>query len=134
MKPFTIACCQLRAGDLEEAELSLERILKLLDEPGEKKADLVLLPECSYPAYYLKSQQPYDRQGVRKYSEICDLLGQKAKKYGYWLVAGLAAPIVSGKLTNSGVVFDPEGNQCGQYDTTIGLRKGNLFLCLKRIL
>ena len=118
MKPFTIACCQLRAGDLEEAELSLERILKLLDEAGEKKADLVLLPECSYPAYYLKSQQPYDRQGVRKYSEICDLLGQKAKKYGYWLVAGLAAPIVNGKLTNSGVVFDPEGNQCGQYDKT----------------
>ncbi len=64
MKPFTIACCQLRELDLEDAEINLKKILSLLDEAGEQKANLVLLPECSYAAYYVKSQSPYSAPGV----------------------------------------------------------------------
>lgn len=118
MKPFTIACCQLRALDLEDAEINLKTILSLLDEAGEQRANLVILPECSYPAYYVKSQSPYSAPGVQSYDEICKLLGQKARQYGYWLVAGLAVPEKNGALTNSGIVFDPSGNQCGRYDKT----------------
>lgn len=116
MLNFTVACCQLRAFDIEDAEANLENILRSLDEAGAAGADLVLLPECSYPAYYLKDRHPYDRAGVRPYAEVEALLAARARKYGYWLAAGLAVPTASGGVTNSGVVFGPDGEVRGQYD------------------
>ena len=116
MRKFTIACCQLRAFDIEDAEANLSNILRSLDEAGEAGAQLVLLPECSYPAYYLKHRHPYDREGVRPYAEVTALLAEKARKYGYWLAAGLAVPSPSGGVTNSGVVFGPGGEVSGQYN------------------
>ncbi|MGE0572341.1 MAG: nitrilase-related carbon-nitrogen hydrolase, partial [Dehalococcoidia bacterium] len=63
MKPFRIACCQVRAHDLEDAEENLANLLRSLDEAGEAGAQLVLLPECSYPAYYVRDNDPYARPG-----------------------------------------------------------------------
>jgi predicted amidohydrolase len=83
---------------------------------GEAGAHLVALPECAYPAYYLGGADVYERPGVRPYEEILELFGEKARRYGFWLAAGLAAPHESGKLTNSGVVFGPDGEVRGQYD------------------
>ena len=116
MRKFTIACCQLRARDIEDAEANLQNILRALDEAGAAGADLVLLPECSYPAYYLKDRAPYARAGVRPYSEITALFAEKTRKYSYWLAAGLVVPKPSGGLSNSGVVFGPDGEIRGQYD------------------
>ena len=116
MRKFTVACCQLRAFDIEDAEANLQNVLRALDEAGAAGAGLVLLPECSYPAYYLKDRQPYARPGVRPYPEVTALLAEKARKHGYWLAAGLAVPSASGGLTNSGVVFGPDGEIRGQYD------------------
>ncbi len=116
MRKLTIACCQLRAFDIEDAEANLQNILRSLDEAGASGADLVLLPECSYPAYYLKDRQPYARPGVRPFAEVASLLAAKAKQHGYWLAAGLVVPTDSGRVTNSGVVFGPDGERRGQYD------------------
>jgi len=116
MRKFTVACCQLRAFEIDDAEANLQNILRALDDAGDAGANLVLLPECSYPAYYLHDRQPYARQEVRPYAEVTALLAQKVRKYGYWLAAGLAVPSPSGGLTNSGVVFPPDGEIRGQYD------------------
>ncbi len=116
MTPFTIACCQVRAHDIDDAEANLAQILEALDEAGRAGAQLVLLPECAYPAYYLKDDKPYDRPGVRPYAEVCRLFGERAKRYGFWLAAGMAVPHEDGALTNSGVVFGPDGEVRGRYD------------------
>ncbi len=116
MTPFTVACCQVRAFDIEDAEENLANLLRALDEAGATGARLVLLPECSYPAYYLKDADPYARPGVRPYAEVLRLFGEKAKRYGYWLAAGLAVPHADGSVTNSGVVFGPDGDVRGRYD------------------
>lgn len=116
MKPFTIAACQVRAFDIEDAEENLAGLLRALDEAGRAGAQLVLLPECAYPAYYLKTQDPYAVPGVRPYDEVCRLFGGKAKEYGYWLAAGMAVPHGDGRVSNSGVVFDPSGAVVGRYD------------------
>ncbi len=116
MESFRIACCQVRARDIEDAEVNLETLLGLLDQAGESGAQLVLLPESSYPAYYLKDNRPYDRPGVRPFKEITQLFAEKARRYGYWLAAGIAAPTTSGGVTNSGLVFGPDGEIRGQYD------------------
>lgn len=119
MQPFRVACCQLRAHDIEEAEANLSNIVRALDEAGQAGAQLVLLPECAYPAYYLRDADPYARPNVRPYAEVTRLLGAKARRYGYWLAAGLAVPHAGGALTNSGVVFDPSGEVRGRYDKAL---------------
>ncbi len=114
--PFTVACCQVRAFDLEDAEENLQGLLQALDAAGEAGAQLVALPECAYPAYYVRDAEPYARAGVRPFAEVAALFGAKARQYGYWLAAGMAVPHEDGTLTNSGVVFNLEGELVGRYD------------------
>ena len=116
MEPFTVACCQVRAYDLEDAEENLQGLLRALDAAGAAGAQLVALPECAYPAYYVRDADPYARPGVRPFAEVCELFAAKAREYGYWLAAGMAVPHDGGELTNSGVVFSPEGELVGRYD------------------
>jgi predicted amidohydrolase len=116
MQPFRIALCQVRAHDIEDAEANLENILRALDEAGAAGAQLVGLPEVSYPAYYLRDAKPYQRAGVRPFEEVRALFAERAKRHGYWLAAGIAAPHASGGVTNSAVVLDPSGEFRGQYD------------------
>ncbi len=116
MERFTVACCQVRAYDLEDAEENLAGLLRALDEAGALGADLVALPECAWPAYHLRDADPYARPGVRPYAEVADLFAEKARRHGYWLAAGMAVPHAGGALTNSGVVFTPGGEVAGCYD------------------
>jgi len=116
MQPFRVALCQVRAYDVEDAEENLQNLLRSLDEAGEAGAQLVGLPECAYPAYYIRDADPYARPGVRPFEEVAGLFAAKAEKYGYWLAAGMAVPHASGNVTNSGVVFGPDGKRHGQYD------------------
>ena len=116
MRPFTVACCQVRAYDIEDAEENLQNLLRGLDEAGRAGAQLVGLPECAYPAYYLRDANPYARPGVRPFDEVFGLFAAKAKQYGYWLAAGMAVPLADGTVVNSGVIFDPEGEARGRYD------------------
>jgi predicted amidohydrolase len=53
MERFRVAVCQVRAFDLEGAEENLQNLLAALDEAGRQGAQLVGLPECAYPAYYV---------------------------------------------------------------------------------
>jgi predicted amidohydrolase len=116
MQSFRVACCQVRAFDIEDAEANLQNLLAALDEAGRAGAQIVGLPECAYPAYYLKDNRPYERPGVRPFDEVCALFAAKAKQYGYWLAAGMAVPHADGTVTNSGVVFDANGERQGRYD------------------
>ena len=116
MKPFRVGLCQLEAHDLEDAETALQEILRALDEAGEAGAQLVGIPECSYPAYYLRDSDPYARPGVRPFAEVSALLAEKARQHGYWLAAGIARPFGDGKLANSALIFDPNGECRGHYD------------------
>ena len=107
MEPFRIALCQVKAHDIDDAEANLANLLRALDEAGAAGAQLVGLPECSYPAYYQRDAEPYARPGVRAFEDVCALFAAKAKRYGYWLAAGMAVPTAGGKLTNSAVVSGP---------------------------
>lgn len=116
MKTFRVALCQVQAYDLEDAETNLQGILRALDEAGAAGAQLVGLPECAYPAYYVRDADPYAREGVRPFEEVCALFAEKARRYGYWLAVGMASPATGGRLTNSAIVFGPDGERRGQYD------------------
>ncbi|GIW17985.1 MAG: hydrolase [Tepidiforma sp.] len=116
MQPFRVGLCQVPAHPLERAEENWAAIVEALDEAGRQGAQLVGLPECSYPAYYVRDERPYDRPGVRPFAEVTATLAAKCRQWGYWLAAGLAVPHADGSLTNSGLVFDPTGEIRGRYD------------------
>ncbi|MEO8538820.1 MAG: nitrilase-related carbon-nitrogen hydrolase [bacterium] len=117
MKPFRIALGQVKAHGIEDAELNLQEIFRALDDAGEAGAQLVVLPECSYPAYYLGATgDPYGENGVRDYFEFLSLLAHHAERYGYWLAAGAVRVTEEGELRNSAFVFGPDGEPQGHYD------------------
>lgn len=116
MQPFRIGLCQLRAHGIERAEENLQGILEALDDAGNAGAQLVVLPECSYPAYYLRDRDPWAREGVRDYFEFFSLLSAAAERHGFWLAAGMARCLDSGELRNSAVLFGPDGEPHGHYD------------------
>ncbi len=116
MRPFRVGLCQVPAHPIERAEENWTAILAALDEAGAAGAQLVGLPECSYPAYYVRDARPYDRPGVRPFAEVTGTLAERCRRWGFWLAAGLAVPHADGTLTNSGLVFDPTGEIRGRYD------------------
>ncbi|MEW6227778.1 MAG: hypothetical protein AB1700_06730 [Bacillota bacterium] len=48
-----IACMQLMAHPLGRAEEGLPHALEMIDRAATARPDLVILPECTHPAYYL---------------------------------------------------------------------------------
>jgi predicted amidohydrolase len=71
MQPFKVALCQVQAFGVEEAETNLDNILRALDEAGAAGAQLVALPECAYPAYYLGGDDVYTRPAPSTKSPHC---------------------------------------------------------------
>ncbi len=115
MSKLSIACLQLQALDLAQAEEALERALALVDAAGAQHPDLMVLPECTYPAYYLESIDAYRRAPLRPQDEVLRLFGDKARAYRAHIVAGIAQPTASGRLLNTAYLFNPQGEVAGTY-------------------
>ncbi len=116
MPSIGIACVQLEAKDLARAEDALERALAQVEEAGRYHPEIILLPEGTYPAYYLHSPDAYHRSGLRSMEEVLRLFGEKARRHRAYVAVGLARPTSSGKLRNSIALLSPEGEVLGLYD------------------
>lgn len=116
MAPLGVACVQLEALGLECAEEALERALDRVEEAGRYRPEIILLPECTYPAYYLRSLEDYRRAELRPVEEVIRLFGEKARRHRAYVAVGLARPAPSGRLRNSIALLSPEGEVLGLYD------------------
>jgi len=100
-----VACVQLRARDVEDSERALEEALAAAVEAA-RRADLVVLPEATYPGYVLHEAArhldpaPYER-ALEEFASI-------AREQGAWMTVGLVRPVGS-ELANSAVVLGPDG-------------------------
>ncbi len=115
MTKINVACVQLEALGLARAEEALEQALSMIDEAGQSQPDLMVLPECTYPAYYLQSIESYFQADLRPHQEVVRLFGERAKIHQCHLVVGLAQPAESGRLLNSAYLFNPLGEVVGTY-------------------
>jgi predicted amidohydrolase len=111
---ITVAALQLAAHDLADAEQALQRALHMIDEAAESRPDLMVLPECTYPAYYLQSLEAYAQAPLRPHEEVVALFAGRARYHGCHLVAGLVRPAPSGRLLNAAYLFSPDGDVVGQ--------------------
>ncbi len=109
-----VALLQLRCNDLEEAEAGLQHALSMIDEAGRRGADLIVLPESTYPAYFLRGLREYQEAPLRPWSELMELFGEKARRYRAHIVAGIVQPGEQGGMPrNAAVLWGPDGRVIG---------------------
>src|SRR5580704_10526808 len=105
-----VAAMQLRARDRIEFSRSLESTLVSLHGVC-RSADLVVLPEGTFPAYVL-GKQPLDEAAT---ADTVERLSDLARSTNTVIVAGIALPR-GGVVYNSAIVIDADGSLAGRAD------------------
>lgn len=86
---------------------------------NENNADLIVFPELSNTGYIKERDKKFGRQFIKYAEKIpgssTEELGKQAKKYGVYLVVGLAEqhPEIPGMLYNSAILISPKGELVG---------------------
>lgn len=137
-----IACVQLAAHSLDQAEDGLAHALQMTDEAARAAPDLIILPECTYPAYYLRAIRipppdhgrpgcsghsghlgysghlgPHPHSGlapVRSCEEVLALFAERARRFRCHLAVGLVEEAPDGRLFNAAFLVGPDGTLVGK--------------------
>jgi predicted amidohydrolase len=111
-----VSLLQLRAFDLKEAAEGLRHTLEMVDRAAAERPDLIVLPEVTYPAYFLRSREEYRRVRPLHADALLHTFGGRAAQHGAYLAVGVAFPSDEGEVTNSALLFAPDGSLAGRYD------------------
>lgn len=108
-------------------EENLKTAAGLVAQAVAQGAQLVALPEY-FPIMGLSDADKFAVREVDGQGAIQDFLAATARKHGIWLVGG-SLPLVAaeaGKVLNSCLVFDPQGERVARYDKIhlFGFQKG----------
>jgi predicted amidohydrolase len=106
-----IACVQLQAREVDEADRALGEALDAADRAA-RDADLVVLPEATYPGYILHEGLRYNDSA---YGRARAAFGEVARRRGAWMAVGLVRPLEGG-LLNSAVLLNPDGDVAATAD------------------
>lgn len=101
-----LACVQLQAYDLQNAEEGLSHALAMTERALASSPNLILLPECTYPAYFLAG---YGSARLRPPHEVLESFARLARRGNCYLALGLVEPSGEGILHNSAVMLAPDG-------------------------
>lgn len=98
---------QLLAADIGQYENTSERIQQKINQACQKGTDLILLPECAYPAYMIGlEEEPYSLQAVPEFLNKMSALAARNKVY-----LAVGTPLFEeGELYNGVAVFDRKGD------------------------
>lgn len=106
-----VALIQHRAYDVDNSSQGLDAVVALLESAGASGADLAVLPECSYPGYYLGLRgDPH--KAVENWERALGAFRDVARKRRFNLVAGIAEED-GGKLYNSAFLIGRDGGIIG---------------------
>ena len=107
-----VAAGQMEATTLSDSEKVWPMVDRLADHASDAGADLLLLPETTYPAYWLESIERYMQPDIERMDKVLDRYAKIAAAQSIWLVVGFIEEN-KGKLHNSAAVFDRSGNLVG---------------------
>ena len=109
-----VALLQLPAFSIDEAEASLSHTLRRIDEAARERPDIIVLPEVTYPAYFIGTMA---RQiaGVLPPDEAMARFAAKAREHGVYIAAGMALDDGRGGWANGAALFDRQGQLAGAY-------------------
>ena len=107
-KTITVAAAQLPARPLPQAAEALTDIADVVAAAARAAADLVVLPECSYPAYWLGSTDRYFRADILRGPAIEAWFSELARQHRIAIIAGLVHER-DGVLHDTAALFDATG-------------------------
>jgi predicted amidohydrolase len=116
LRKLRVASLQLEALDLPQANEALQRALALIDRAAaEYQPDLIVTPECTYPAYVLGNEKEFKANYP---GDPLPHFAEKARQHKCHIIVGLATPTEDpdGKLLlyNEAVLFSPTGDVIGR--------------------
>ena len=109
---ITAAAAQLPAFPLTEAARSLEQIEAAFAQAAKRDVELLVLPECAYPAYLLGSPEQYTESGCLTSDQFLTQLGKLTAKAGLHSVCGFVERRDE-KLHNAAALIGPDGSVLG---------------------
>jgi 5-aminopentanamidase len=107
-----VACVQLEAREVAEADRALGEAVEAAADAA-RHADLVVLPEATYPGYVLHDAREYLDPGWFERGRAA--FANVAARERTWIAAGLVRA-VGDALFNSAVLFDPAGETAAVAD------------------
>ena len=111
------AAAQLRATRLDHAADALADIHGAIDRAADDGAELVVLPECAYPAYYVGSVETYRSADVIDNDALFSELSSHAKRRAVHVVCGFIEDR-GAALSNAAVMVDDRGEVLGVHRKT----------------
>ncbi len=103
-----IVCIQQIAKDVNSFKETWKHILFLIDEAAAMNVDLMVLPECAYPAYYLGYNMETANTALEHLDEFVRDVSAKAMLYSSYIAIGTALK-KDNKIVNGGLLFDRDG-------------------------
>lgn len=110
---------QIAAANIEDHARTLDHSLELIDQAAEAGAQLVALPECTYPGYFLRSADTPARLGVLPGKEAVAAYAQRARQHKIHIAVGLAYLEDDGSISNSAVLINSAGEEVGRYSKSL---------------
>ena len=108
-----VALLQLPAFSVADAEASLAHTLHRIDETARERPDIIVLPEMTYPAYFLGTN---DVAAIRvPPADAMERFAEKARAHRLYLAVGIALDDGAGGFANGAALFDRDGRLAGRY-------------------
>ncbi len=113
MNKLKIACLQISAREYEDRYENKENILRMIDKAADVHPQLMILPECAYPAYYIsplmvKNSLEFQKSTLELISEV----KQRAKLYKCYIALGIVeTDQIKNIFYNSALLINPEGQE-----------------------
>jgi len=110
---LTVAAGQVAAQLMNEASNTLAAIERVIQQASLKRVDLLVLPECAYPAYLIGSVVSYRAGEHLSSEEFVGWLRERAARYRLHIVSGMIED-TGAALHNTAVFIDEKGREIGR--------------------
>ncbi len=112
-----VACLQVSAREYEDRYENKENILRMIDKAAESHPQLMVLPECVYPAYYISPLIVKNYLEFQKSTlELIAKVKQRAKLYKCYIALGIVeTDLIENIFYNSALLINPEGQEISRF-------------------
>jgi len=112
-----VACLQVSAREYEDKYENKENILRMIDKAAESHPQLMVLPECVYPAYYISPFIVKNSLELQKSTlELITEVKQRAKLYKCYIALGIVeTDLIENIFYNSALLINPEGQEISRF-------------------